>query len=159
MTRPRIHTGSPTDRRAFSILELIIVLTIVALLAGIAVPRFSSSIARQRAVAAAKRVAADLSMARHRAVHSSESTTVTFSGSGYVVSGARHLDRSTDTYKVDLSANPYEAQILAADFGGDPEITFDIYGNPDSEGTVVVAVALWQHTITLDPNTGKTNVE
>ena len=159
MTRPCIHSRSPTDRRAFSLVELIIVLAIVALLGGIAVPRFSNSIARHRAAAAAKRVAADLRMARHRAVHSSESTTVTFSGSGYVISGARHLDRSTEAYKVDLSANPYDAQILAVDFGGDSEITFDIYGAPDSEGTIVVAAANWQHTITLAPETGKTSVE
>jgi prepilin-type N-terminal cleavage/methylation domain-containing protein len=146
-------------RSAFSLFELIVVLVILALLGCIAVPRFSHAAARQRASAAAKRVAADLRMARHRAVHGSEGTKVAFSREGYAISGVRGLDRSTGTYTVDLGADPYGARIVAVDFGGDAEITFDVYGTPDSEGQVVLAVGKWHKTVTLAAETGKTKVD
>lgn len=159
MLRPHIIAGSPRVGRAFSLHELVIVLAIITVLGAIAVPRYSSAISRQRAESAAKRIAADLNMARQRAVHGSQGTTVTFTGSGYVITGARHLDHWAQVYQVDLDADPYKARILAAEFGGDAVVKFDIHGSPDSGGAVVVSAGGWQHTVTLSESTGESKAE
>jgi len=148
-----------THRSGFSLIELQVVMAMIGIWAGIAIPRVANSIAHHRVDAAARRIAADLELARQYAIHSSTIQTVTFSGDGYVLSGMRDLNRSTSSYKVDLSAAPYRAQILIADFAGDSEVGFDVYGNADSGGTVIVQVAGWQHTVTFDPESGKATVE
>ncbi|MBU0718126.1 MAG: prepilin-type N-terminal cleavage/methylation domain-containing protein, partial [Planctomycetes bacterium] len=48
MNRPRQRTDSSTRRRAFTFLELIVVLMIVGMLAGVAVPRYANMIANRR---------------------------------------------------------------------------------------------------------------
>lgn len=146
--------------RAFSLIELVVVVFVIGVLASIAVPRFARSIARQRAEAAAGRVAADLGLARQQAVTSSASQTVTFylASDSYILPGVQHLDDSHSDYKVDLTVEPYVARLISADFGGDAEVVFDIYGTPDSGGEVIVAVGGWQKTVTLDEDTGKATV-
>ena len=144
---------------AFSLIELVIVLAIIGLLAAMAVPRFANAAMHSRVDAAAKRIAADLELTRKYAIHSSTIQTVTFSGNSYEISGMRDLDHATSSYKVNLSAEPYRARILSADFAGDSEVSFDIYGNADSGGTVVVYVAGWRHTVTFNPASCTATVE
>jgi len=146
-------------RYGFSLVELVMVITVIGLLAGIALPRFSNSVARQRAQTAAKRIAADLSLARQRAIYTSAGQTVTFSGATYSLTGMQDLDHSTAAYKVNLAKAPYEAEVVSVDFGGDTEVVFDIYGMADSNGSVVVRVAHWQHTVQLEAETGQITLE
>lgn len=143
--------------RTFSLIELIFVLAIIGILTALAVPRFGSSIAFQRADMAADRIVADLSLARERAVTTSSSLTVQFKpgSNAYALQGMQHLDRSGDAYDVDLSAEPYEATLVSADFGGDTEVVFDGYGVPDSGGTVIIQVGGETRTITLDAVTAR----
>lgn len=145
----------------FSLIELVIVVTIIAILAAMAIPRFGNSIARQRAEAAACRVAADLKLARRHAIQTSATQTVTFelSSSSYVLEGMRHLDHPDSTYRVQLSAEPYMATLTSADFDDDAEVVFDIYGTPDSSGNVVVRVGDWVKTVKLEAETGRIEVE
>ena len=134
---------------------------IVGILACIAGPRLASSIARQRAEGAARRVAADLALARSQAITLSTNQLVKFDpASGcYAMAGIQHLDRSGSAYKMDLSAEPYLAKLVSADFGGDGEVEFDFHGTPDSGGQIVVSVGAWQKTITLDADTGRARVD
>jgi type II secretory pathway pseudopilin PulG len=140
-------------------MELVVVLVIIGLLSAVAIPRFTSSIAYHRTRAAAARVAADLELAASYAVHTSSVQTVAFTGNQYTISTMPHPDRPGVPYRVDLSAEPYQASIVAADFGGDPEVTFDIFGKPDTDGSVVLRSGHHQCVVTLDPETGKTTVD
>lgn len=159
MQNTRLLLSSFRNRRAFSLIELVIVLAIIGILAAMAVPHFADAAIRNRIDIAAKRIAADLELARKHAIHSSTPQTVTFNGNGYEISGMRDLDRSTSSYKVDLSDEPYRAQIRSADFDGDSEINFDTYGNADSGGTVVLQVARSHRTVKFDSETGQATVE
>jgi hypothetical protein len=135
------------------------IMAIIAALAGMAIPRFANALAHKRASSAARRVVADLERVRYRAMHASAPQTLTFAGNTYSIAAMTDPDRPTQTYEVDLGADPYGATIFAVDFGGDAEVKFDIYGKPDSGGTVVVGVDQWQHSITLDANTGSVVIE
>jgi type II secretory pathway pseudopilin PulG len=146
--------------RAFSLAELVVVGLIIAIFAAIVAPRFARSIARHRVEMTARRIAADLALVRQRAATSSASQEIRFypSSDSYVLTGLQHLDHSGNAYKVDLSTEPYVARLVSAEFGGDARVVFDIYGMPDTDGQVLVAVGNWQKTIKLNAETGKATV-
>jgi hypothetical protein len=139
--------------------ELLIVMVIIGLMAGIAVPRISDAMANRQASMAAKRVVADLELARHRAVQTSSSQTVKFGVNRYVLVDMEDPDRAISSYTVDLAEEPYNAQIVSVDFGGDDVLVFDVYGAADSGGTMVVRVGDWERIVTLDAVSGRATVE
>ena len=146
---------------AFTLVELILVLSIIGIFAGMAAPRFGSAIARRRADAAAGRIVLDLELARRQAKTSSASQTVLFdlAQNSYRLPGMQHPDRPGPDYEVTLSEEPYRAGIASADFGGDLEIVFDGWGSPDSGGSVVIQVGNNIRTIIVDPSTGQASVQ
>lgn len=156
------HTVVPRcDRLGFSLIELVLVLVIVAIMAGVAVPRFTGSNTRLRSAAVAQRIAADLAAARGRARSLSTSQTVIFNlvANTYELPGLQSLDRAASPYVVELSNEPYKATVVSADFAGAPQIIFDGYGHPDNGGSVVVRVGEVLKTIVVDPQTGMASVQ
>jgi len=145
----------------FSLLELVLVLAIIATLAAIAAPRYQTALARYRADLAARRIVADLKLARSSAKAASSSQRVEFlvSPSKYCLLDLAPLDGTSGSYVVKLSEKPYEAYITSADFGGNHELVFNGWGIPDSGGTVVLTVGPEQRTVTVDAETGKAQVE
>lgn len=152
---------APTPiRRAFTFVELLIVLVIVGMLAGIAAPRYANFLAREHVEAAAHRIATDIALAQRRAKFSSTSMTLTFDPASecYTLIGVQHPDHPSQPYTVDLNGDPYRSLIESADFGGDAELIFDGYGIPDSTGTIVVKSGTWQRTIKVDALTGAVTI-
>ncbi|HUU84571.1 MAG TPA: GspH/FimT family pseudopilin [Phycisphaerae bacterium] len=156
---PRSWDGRP--RRAFTLVELVMVLLIVATLAAIAIPRYANSATRYRAETAARRIVADLALARSTAYTSGSTVTVNFDVSNNTLSipGVSGLDKASLDYLVDFNKRPYRADLISADFGGSPAVSFDGYGVPDSGGSVVVGVGLIQKAVALDPDTGQATVQ
>jgi type II secretion system protein H len=142
---------------AFSLIELIVVLVIVGVLAAVAIPRFAGSAVRQRVDAAARRVAADLNLARRHAYHASASQSVGFdvSANSYRLAGLPDPDHPAVDYEVCLSDQPYQAQLVSADFSGFEKVTFDAFGAPNNGGAVVVAVGDQKRIVVVDPDTGE----
>ena len=151
----------PGRRRGFSLLELVLVLAIMATLAAVAIPRYSGSIARYRADVTARRIVADLALARARACSASKTVTAKFdiSAGELWLSGIKGLNRPSSTYVVKLGEAPYRARLISADFAGRPEVNFNIYGMPDSAGQVVIAVGGSKRIIVLDAATGRAGVQ
>ncbi len=144
-------------RSAFTAVEFIVVLAIVAIFATIAVPRFANSLAQRRVEGAVRRITSDLAFARRRAKLTSTSLTVTFDlgVDAYELEGMQHPDHPGRGYVVSLSDTGYGATIVSADLGDDAEIVFDGYGMPDSGGTIVISVGNFQETITVDGTSGR----
>lgn len=152
---PRSATGR-LSVPGFTLIELMTVLVIIVIFAAIAVPRYGASLARYRADAAARRIAADLAYARSAARSASAPRTVNFNvpSSRYGIAGVIAAGRRPGAYDISLGDEPYRATIASADFGGDASVIFSGYGVPDSGGTVVVRIGSTAKTVTLSDATG-----
>lgn len=146
-----------TSRGAFTLVEVLLVLSLMAVVAAIAVPRYVASITHYRLGVAARRIAVDLAVARQRAKTTSASQAVVFNvaANRYEMPGVPPLPGTTGTYAVALGGDPYRVTLLSADFAGGSTVTFSAYGFPSSGGTVVVTAGDVTKTITLDPDTGR----
>jgi prepilin-type N-terminal cleavage/methylation domain-containing protein len=152
---PRRSSGA-----GLSLLELVIVLIILGVLATAAVTRFSGSLAEQRALAAAQRIAADLESLRSVARTNSQQKTITFSTQTHSYSTASLIDPDWpgQTYQVSL-IKLFQAKLSSVNFGGDAVLNINGFGMPDSGGSATVSCGSKTHTVIIDTATGKATVQ
>jgi type IV fimbrial biogenesis protein FimT len=168
-------------RGAFSIMELVMVLAIIAVIGAIAIPRYGQSIANYRASSAAQRIVSDIALAQATARGTSSSISILFMlppdnakpsdpeiGGGYSINGIRDLERASDTYTVWLAAEPYLSVMTSLDStnatavtksDGSVRLTFDGYGTGDGNVTVIIASGSVQRTVTFDAATGRCSIQ
>lgn len=150
-TRP-----SWTIRCGFTLIELVLVIAIMLVIAAIAAPRYSAAVERYRLETAARRVAADISLARAIAMASGASQTISFdcAAGTYVVSGTNSFERPNRSYVVSLGQEPFRAGIQSADFGGSSTLTINGYGLPAAGGRVDLNGASGAKSVLVDGTTG-----
>jgi type II secretory pathway pseudopilin PulG len=162
-TRTTVATNGPRWSRpvAFTLIELVLLVVIVATIMVIGMGAYSGSVTHQGLQAAVDRVCLDLALARQYAITTGVNQTVEFEPGtgGYSVPGMPDPDRASRTYSIDLSVDPYQALIVSAVCGTDSEIIFDRYGVPDSRGRVVLEVGDRRETVRIDEVTGVIQVE
>ena len=156
------HIQPDRIRRAFTIIEVLMVVFIIGVISTLAVPRYSNFVAQHRAESAARRIAADIALARRHARLTSTSQTIQFdvSTNAYVVSGMSSLDNPAGFYAVSLADEPYDASIssITLDSNNNGTVTFDGYGVPDTGGSIVIGVGVYSRTIQIDAATGRTTI-
>src|SRR5437763_15457801 len=103
-----ISRSDPFFRGAFSLIELMLVIGILAVVSAMALPRYANSLHAYRATMAAKRIASDLQLAQFRARSLSTTRTVSFtaSSSSYQLIGEADLIKASSTYTVQLGDPP-----------------------------------------------------
>jgi prepilin-type N-terminal cleavage/methylation domain-containing protein len=163
-----------SKREGFSFVELVLVMAIIAIVAGIAIPRYAHAIASYRAATAAHRVVSDIYLAQSSARGTSSSAQVVFSpgpNGGYTMAGVKDLETGADTYTVSLAVEPYLAQMVSATTnsstkgtksavaGQSVRLTFDGYGVGDADLTVVIQSGSEQRTVRFDRAAGRCAVQ
>lgn len=123
---------------AFSLVELVVVMLVMGILAGVAAPRYVDAIDHARVDAAARRVAADLRYARAEALRASSDRSVQFTVADdtYRLAGVADPDHPASDYEVDLSEGPYGVELVSVDFGGGDTASYSVYGTPSASGFV-----------------------
>ncbi len=146
-----------SPHRAFSLIELVLVLIIISITALLAAPRYANILAEQRATSAANRIAMDLAMAQRRAKFSSTTQSFDFNllGDFYSIGGMQDPDHPANPYVILLADEPYLAEFVSVDFGGDAKLIFDGYGVPDTAGSVVIRSGTREKEILLKAQTGR----
>lgn len=146
------------NRRAFTIVELTVVMLIMGILAAVAAPRYGEALASYRVNAAANRVAADLRMVRQYARKSSVVQTLVFNATSdiYTAAAMPDLDRPGYAYAVNLGASEYLTDVTVATFGGGSTVQFDIFGRPNLTGSVSLQSGSRTRTVVVDAAGGVT---
>jgi type II secretory pathway pseudopilin PulG len=138
--------------------ELVVVLLVMGIFTAVTAPTFFDSLLFHRVESAARRVKADLELARAQARLTSATQSITFTNSTYTISNTKSLDKPGSLYYVDLTKQPYSLDSATANFSSAATVAFDGYGTPSSGGTVVLTAKSHTCTITLDATTGNVTV-
>ena len=152
--------------RAFSLLELIIVMLIIGITAAIAAPRFSDAMRVARLRAAANQLAAHIDYIRNVARNEARATSL-------ICDNKLHSYRSPEVDFPDRRGERIEVQLLrdydadfrlVADFDDATTLAFDFEGtpyvgsDPMASGQVLLRVGSDAFGVIITPGTGQTVV-
>lgn len=145
---------------AFTLFELIVVLSILTILSSIAAPRYASAVARYRLDTAARRVAADVEQVKALARASGATRVIRFvpATHSYSILGYSGANQAGE-YTVFLNQPPYSITLESANFAGAAELNVGGFGLPVDGGTVVVRGGAETRTITVDSFSGAVTVQ
>jgi prepilin-type N-terminal cleavage/methylation domain-containing protein len=152
---------------AFTLIEIVVVITILAIAAMLSLPMFSSA-AQTQLQSAATLIAADLDYAKNLAITRQMNVTVVFDtgtesyqvqdSGGTVLS---HPSKAGSTFRANLASDSRtrEVEITAVNFDGVSSITFDYLGSPYSGTTTTTAMTTGQITLSADSHSTTVTVE
>jgi len=154
-------SGSRHTPGAFTVIEILIVVVILAIAAMTALPMLSSAASVQLR-SAANMIAADLEYARSLSVSRGRNFTVVFdtAAESYEIQdefGATipHPVKKGFDYVIDLQGEGLErVDITNVDFAASSDVMFDYLGSPDDGGTVTVQGGNTTAIISVEPITG-----
>ena len=162
-TRTTVATNGPRWALpvAFTLIEVALLVVIAATIMVIGMGAYSGSVTHRGLEASVDRLCLDLALVRQHAITTGTNQSVEFApGTGsYSMPGMQDPDRASRTYSIDLSLDPYGAEIISAVCDTDSEIIFDRYGVPDSQGRIVLEVGDRRETVRIDEVTGVIRVE
>jgi len=140
---------TPARIRAFSLVEMVMVIVLLGVMAAIAAPRYASFLREQRLNFADLRLRGDIALAQKRARYLGAAVTMTFTPAShrYAIVGMNDPDKVGASYIVNLAQEPYGVTMSSADLGGDTQLIFDGQGTPDSAGTIVLRLGSQTRTI------------
>jgi prepilin-type N-terminal cleavage/methylation domain-containing protein len=168
------------SRRAFTLVEILMVVTILAIASAIIVPQLSSR-DDLKAAAGARVVMADMIWAQNRAISTQQKQYMVFNGqsytlwyknsSGTLTQSTNPVTQQTYTQTFGVSGTPLENVTLGTgSFNSQASLCFDEMGTPygydgtnetamTAAGTLQVTCGSDSLTITVEGYTGETSVQ
>lgn len=156
------HNPRPANTTsAFTLIELIMVLAILTIIAGVVAPKYASAVSRYRLDAAARRVAADIQYAQALARASGSTQIINFlpSNNSYSIPSIQAGTTKGAVYSVRLDKPPYSVTLESASFAGSTDLQFGGFGFPADGGTVRVRAGADYKTLSIDVATGTVKVQ
>lgn len=128
--------------RAFTLIELVIVLVIVAIASAVAIPRFASASSRYRVDAAVQQIIADVSLTAAFANNASAAHTIRFEPADdrYVLVNQPSPANPATDKSIELGLEPFGVNLLQVSFGSDTEAVLSGHGLLTESGQLTVAV-------------------
>ncbi|MCY2973720.1 MAG: type II secretion system protein [Planctomycetota bacterium] len=160
--------ASPKRKSGFTLLELSVTIMIIGILAAVAVPVYSDSLARFRVDIAAQRIAQDIATTQRSARQTNSTQTVTFTTSddSCVINGLSSLDRVSQPYRVSFNQSPYQVDISSLVTAANPSsqlpsvsVAFNSFGMPDQGISVTVRAGAFQKRVDLAPISGRVTIQ
>ncbi len=130
-------------RRGFTLLELLVVITVLGIATAIVAPRYGRSIARTRADAALERMLADIRRAQAlaRATSTALSLELRADETAYILPTTRTLDNALSPERVTLGDSPYFASALLCHLEGPLcALHIDAFGRIATTGSIELRV-------------------
>ena len=165
MVHTCISDVPPPQRRGFTLAEILVVLIVLSIAATVVVPRISG-MGDLQVASAARAALANMQYAQNEAIVCQRSVTVAFDVTNSIYE-LRYGDGTVlphpvnkDPFSIRLATTPgvQKVTILAADFGGTRQVTFDALGSPDNDGSVTFIADGHRQRITVAPVTGRMSV-
>jgi len=125
-------------RRAFSMFELVIVVTIIGIVATIAIPKFADAGSGRRLSAAKKTLLEDIELAKLRARSTSKMHLIKFypDQNMYILVEGTDINRESVVLKRDFSESPYTVNLVKTSLGKEGTAAITIYGDVSPAFTV-----------------------
>ncbi len=126
-----MHNQSHAQRNGFSLIELVIVVSIMAVVAAIAVPRFTDASSGRRLQAAKNAIIHDIERAKIRARATSTNHVIQFypDRETYIITEGDTVSEDAIILARNLSDEPLNIQIQATNLSGDNNATITPYGD------------------------------
>ncbi|HMN42025.1 MAG TPA: prepilin-type N-terminal cleavage/methylation domain-containing protein [Phycisphaerales bacterium] len=148
---------------AFSLVELAVVVALIGIIAGMAYPRYQSSLSRYRVDLSARRLATDLALAQTaaRSTGAFQGVTIDPGNDRYGLSDQPSLSSAGGRYSVSLGDSPFFTTLRSARNENGDDVTllrFDGYGRPDQSLSAHLRCGDHIRIVTVDGASGAINV-
>ncbi|TWT47571.1 hypothetical protein Pla111_11860 [Botrimarina hoheduenensis] len=140
LIRPRGTDVACAARRAFTLIELVIVVMLLGMFAGVAAPRYTKALSGAQLETASKRLAADLRRARAVATQTASPCTIQFRPAlkAYGSTDLPDPAQAGAPLDVRLTQDGFNLSMSVTDFDGLNMVTFDWRGDPVNTGSVTL---------------------